>query len=266
MIRQNTNSQSLISNPKSPLPELSTRWDTVGAYQVFSRTCESAGRERLPVVLVHGLSVSSRYLMPTTRRLARNFRVYSPDLPGYGKSPMPPKVLNIDELADVLAAWMDVLELGPAYFVANSMGCQIVAALAQRQPERVRKAVLIGPAMDPTTHHFTGLLRRAVMNMLFEPLSFYPVLIHDYFAAGVHETLRALRYSIADKLDKRAPHVRCPVLVLRGSHDWLVTQPWAERVTSLLPDGRLEVIPHAAHAANYDRPDAVAARTLAFLG
>jgi len=38
------------------------------------------------VVLVHGLGTSSLYIVPTAVRLAQDFRVYAPDLPGFGHS------------------------------------------------------------------------------------------------------------------------------------------------------------------------------------
>ncbi len=39
-----------------------------------------------PVVLVHGLGVSSRYMLPTLALLAPRYRVFAPDLPGFGHS------------------------------------------------------------------------------------------------------------------------------------------------------------------------------------
>ncbi len=72
-----------------PLPHLTTRFDVVNGCGMFARVCTSAGADRLPFVLVHGLSMSSRYLVPVARRLARGYRVYAPDLPGYGKSQHP---------------------------------------------------------------------------------------------------------------------------------------------------------------------------------
>ena len=51
------------------------------------------------VVLVHGLVVSSRYMVPTAELLAAHYRVYAPDLPGFGKSYKPPRVVNVAELS-----------------------------------------------------------------------------------------------------------------------------------------------------------------------
>ncbi len=56
------------------------------------------------VVLVHGLVVSSRYMVPTAERLAPHCRVFAPDLPGFGGSEKPPRVLDVAGLSDALSA------------------------------------------------------------------------------------------------------------------------------------------------------------------
>src|ERR671910_2246631 len=50
---------------------------------------------RPPVVLVHGLVVSSRYMVPTLKRLAAYHRVYAPELPGFGEGEKPRRVLDV---------------------------------------------------------------------------------------------------------------------------------------------------------------------------
>ena len=81
------------------------------------------------IVLIHGLAVSSRYMMPTAMKLTASFHVFLPDLPGFGRSANPPHVLNIDELADALAAWIQTMKLSSVTFLGNSMGCQVIVNL-----------------------------------------------------------------------------------------------------------------------------------------
>jgi len=72
---------------------------------MHARVSEGPTTEGSPtVVLVHGLVVSGRYMLPTLELLAPAFRVYSPDLPGFGKSEKPPRVLDVAGLSDALAA------------------------------------------------------------------------------------------------------------------------------------------------------------------
>jgi pimeloyl-ACP methyl ester carboxylesterase len=221
---------------------------------MFSRLCESNGAERLPFVLVHGLSMSSLYLAPTARRLAQRYRVYAPDLPGYGRSQHPARALDIDGLTAALRKWMDYMELGEVLMLGNSLGCQVIAAFVVQNPERVRRAVLTGPTMDPAIRRMPLLFAQAVRTILHEPLSFYPVLARDYFAAGVRETFQALAFMQQDPIQERLRQVSIPTLVVRGQHDWLASQVWAEQVARLLPDGRLGVIPGGGHVVNFDSP------------
>src|SRR5947208_3308850 len=74
-------------------------WTDVGAVRMHARV----STRRLPpdaprIVLVHGIGVSGRYLMPTATRLAQIFRVYVPDLPGFGLSTKPPEILDVPVL------------------------------------------------------------------------------------------------------------------------------------------------------------------------
>jgi 2-hydroxy-6-oxonona-2,4-dienedioate hydrolase len=55
------------------------------------------------VVLVHGSGLSGRYMIPTAERLAADYPVYVPDLPGFGDSDKPSRVFDVSELADWLA-------------------------------------------------------------------------------------------------------------------------------------------------------------------
>ena len=56
-----------------------------------------------PVVLVHGLGLSGRYMLPVADRLAPRYPVYLPDLPGFGDSAKPARALDVSGLADALA-------------------------------------------------------------------------------------------------------------------------------------------------------------------
>jgi pimeloyl-ACP methyl ester carboxylesterase len=53
--------------------------------------------------------------------------------------------------------------------------------------------------------------------------------------------------------------------VVHGLRDRIVSQRWAEEVTSLLPLARLVVIPGTAHTTNYDWPLEFAREVQTFL-
>ena len=217
------------------------------------------------MVLVHGLVVSSRYMIPTAKRLARHCRVFAPDLPGFGRSERPPRVLDVAGLSDALSAWMGEVGLERAALVGNSFGCQIIADLAVRHPARVERAVLQGPTMDPLGRSVPRQVGRLLIDVPRETLSLLPIELLDYLSAGTRRAWRTFRYTLEDRIEEKLPHMRVPTLVVRGSRDPIVQQRWAEEVTRLLPMGRLVVIPGAAHAVNYGSPLELARVVLQFL-
>lgn len=221
--------------------------------------------EPTPVVLVHGLSVSSLYMVPTARHLAPHRQAFAPDLPGFGESQGPPEALDIPALADALLGWMDRFDLERPVLLGNSMGCQIIADLAARHPARLAAAVLVGPTMDPRAWGVLGQIGRLLRDARHESPASILTQTADYLRFGLRRTLRTLRYALADPFLEKLPRVSVPALVVRGERDPIAPQEWCAQVASALPAGRLVVLPGAPHALNYDRPADLTRTLLGFL-
>ena len=246
-------------------------WTTVNGVRIHARVGSAAAAplarlgDRPPVVLVHGIGVSSRYLVPTARALAADFLVLAPDLPGSGRSNRPGHTLDIVELAGALRDWMDAIGLDRPAFIASSMGCQVVVELAIRSPDRVDKLVLVGPTVVPRWRSVSRQLPRWLLEAAREPLSLWPIILDDYCRFGMRRFFETARFALAHRMEDRLPHVSAPTLVVRGEHDAFVSAEWVEEVARLLPNGRVAVVPRAAHAANYSQPEALARLVRPFL-
>jgi pimeloyl-ACP methyl ester carboxylesterase len=101
--------------------------------------------------------------------------------------------------------------------------------------------------------------------MIHEPIGFWPLLIWDYIVAGLVRTVVTLQHAIADPFDEKLHSVAIPVLVMRGANDPIAPQRWVEEMVQRLPNGRLLVIPFAAHVPNYSAGVAVANAIREFL-
>lgn len=202
---------------------LQSTWTPIGGVQMHARVSVRATRPGPPIVLVHGLGVSSRYMIPTARLLAPHYRVYAPDLPGSGRSGKPRGVLDLAGLAAALAAWLRATGLRNAVLVGNSLGCQTIATLGQRHPDLVARAVFIGPTMDSrarTTHQqFWRLLLDSYREAPSQPL----LTLFDYWVTGPYRTWRTLQYGLQTPLEDQLPHLHFPVLVVRGARDPIVS-------------------------------------------
>jgi 2-hydroxy-6-oxonona-2,4-dienedioate hydrolase len=230
----------------------------VGPHEVASRvwqgpTGPGAARAR-PVVLVHGMVVSSRYHVPLGDLLARRRPVHAPDLPGYGESDQPDRHLDTRELGRELAAWLDASELRTVDLVGNSYGCQVVAETAMARPDLVHRLVFLGPTMDRRGRQLDEQLRRWRMESKTQSPDLQRILARDYAAAGLARARATLRHALEDAIEDKLPFLEAPTLVVRGTRDPIVPQRWAQEVTDLLPDAELAVLPGATHAVNHEQP------------
>ena len=124
------------------------RWARVGKFLMHTLTSKDLSNPAKPaLVLVHGLGVSGRYLIPTGRQLATTYRVYIPDLPGFGQSEKTHPALDLDELVQILVDYMDTQGLAQAHFYANSLGCQLTARLAALYPNSCAEYGAGGPTV-----------------------------------------------------------------------------------------------------------------------
>jgi 2-hydroxy-6-oxonona-2,4-dienedioate hydrolase len=207
-----------------------------------------------PLVLIHGVGLSYRYLMPYAEQMAKYFRVFVPDQFGFGKSHKPNRVLRLPELADGIAYWMEAMGIERAALMGNSVGCQVIVNLAVRHPDRVLRAVLQGPTVDPATRTFFEQMRLWQQNGKNEKHKRNPLFYPDYWECGFYRLLATFGYALEDPTEKKYPHMKCPTLVVRGALDPIVPQRWSEEVARLLPRGRLVLLPGVPHTANLEAP------------
>ncbi|MBC8163979.1 MAG: alpha/beta hydrolase, partial [Roseiflexaceae bacterium] len=223
------------------------------------------GDDRPVFVLIHGLLISSRYMMPTAKRLALYGQVFVPDLPGFGLSENPKHVFTVVELADTLVAWMDVLDLPQAIFIGNSLGCQVLIDLAVRYPMRVRGLILTAPALDPFGGNMVQQFIHLMMDAPLEHFSLALPLFIDIFAGGPYRALLTFRDAMADPVVTKLPQIQAPTLIVRGERDPVVSQRWVEKMNASVPNSCLVIIPGGPHGVNYSTPDALVEIVRAFL-
>jgi pimeloyl-ACP methyl ester carboxylesterase len=124
---------------------------------------EEAG-EGIPVVLLHGLTATHRYVVMGSRTLERGgHRVVAYDARGHGRSSAAPSPdgygYGYDALVDDLLAVLDAFELDRAVLAGASMGAHTLLRVALQAPERVAGIVAITPAYDPAAHATASFAR-----------------------------------------------------------------------------------------------------------
>ncbi len=193
-----------------------------------------------PLVLVHGGSGSWTHWVRNIAPLVAAGRVvYAPDLPGCGDSDPPPTGGDGDVLPEWIEAGANAL-FGDAAcdVVAFSFGAMVSGLAAARDPQRVRRLVLVGaPALstgkvthiglEPWTRVTDRAARDAILRRNLRRLMFARDASVDDFAFGLYvdsllrDRLTGRRLAQTDLLARTLPAVACPVWGVWGAKDAL---------------------------------------------
>ncbi len=131
-----------VATHRSAVPVTSVHRVEADGIQVFYR---SAGDASAPVVLLlHGFPTSSFMFRELIPRLADQYRVIAPDLPGFGFTEVPEGrkyVYSFDALAGTIEAFTNALSLSRYAIYVFDYGAPTGFRLATRHPERVTAIV-----------------------------------------------------------------------------------------------------------------------------
>ena len=97
-----------------------------------------------PLVLVHGFLGSSQMWKPQIECFKKNYRVITPDLPGFGKSNKSNSCNSIISMAEIIIDCLKKKEIVKFYLLGHSMGGMIVQEMAKIAGNKILKLICYG--------------------------------------------------------------------------------------------------------------------------
>ncbi len=194
----------------------------------------------------------------------RGHRVVRIDHPGHGGA----SLAEVRDVADLAARALAAVGDGAFSFVGLSLGGAVGMQLALTVPERLERLVLACTAArfgEPgqwderaATVRADGLaaIADAVLDRWFTP-AFEHVDTYREMLLGVDPEGYARCCEALSRWDARGQlgGVQAPVLAIAAAGDPSTPPVELERIVAEIPDARLEVIGHAAHAVNVEQAD-----------
>jgi pimeloyl-ACP methyl ester carboxylesterase len=110
----------------------------VDGFKVFYREAGHRGAPKL--LLLHGFPSAGHMFRDLIPRLADDFHIVAPDLPGFGQSDMPPRdqfTYTFDHIADVIERFTEVIGFDRFAVYVFDYGAPTGFRLALRHPERI---------------------------------------------------------------------------------------------------------------------------------
>lgn len=235
-----------------------------------------------PVVLVHGLGSRAEDWDKLAPSLAEaGYRVYLPDLPGYGQSERPADFsYSMPDEAAMVSGFMDALGLKQVDLGGWSMGGWIAQEIAAKHPERVKKLMLFDSAglywkPEWNTELFTPTTAEEIaeLDVLLMP---NPPRVPSFVAKDIlrisKQNAWVIHRALASMLDGRdvtdrlLPQLKMPVLIVWGSEDHITPLALGDAMHKLVPQSQMEVIAGCGHLAPNQCADQMAPGVIEFLG
>lgn len=226
----------------------------------------AASALRPPVVLVHGIGASHRYLSRLHATLALDGPVHSIDMPGYAGLPKPERDVSVEAMAHALTAVIAGLDLGPVVLVGHSMGSQWVVETAVQRPDLVTDVVIMGPVADAAHRTVRAQLTALALDTLGETPTVNGIVFTDYLRCGVPWYLAQVRHMLSYPIEERLAALGAPLLVLRGARDPIAGREWCRALRDAAATATLVEIPRGFHVVQHTAPRAVAAAIRALTG
>lgn len=241
-----------------------------------------------PVVFIHGYPLNSTCWTEVATEMEGRYRVITPDLRGFGKSPVPDAIYRMEELAEDVAVLLESLKLEKYVLVGHSMGGYVALTLARLHPERLTALGLIcsqatadseetkqNRAKQAQTALEDGseAIANSMLPKMFAPSVYQDDeddlrgqvrrMIESTKPRGIYGALHgmALRPDSTDLL----PTLTMPTLVLTTDQDKLIPPFKSEDMAELLPNAQLVTVHDAGHMPMLEQPRATAAAILNFL-
>jgi len=231
----------------------------------------------VPVAFVHGFPHNRTLWAPQIGALVDRARCIAPDLRGFGESSTHGP-FSIDQFADDVALLLRGLGIERAVVAGISMGGYVAFALWRRHRSLVRALVLAdtraGADSDEARAKRIALIDVArtrgsgavadnqITGMLGKTTrAKRPALIDEVHrmleSAGVDGIVGALE-AMMGRIDSTTTlaTIDVPTLVVVGSEDVLTPVSEAELLREAIRGSKLEVIEHAGHVSNFERPAA----------
>ncbi|MGZ4292530.1 MAG: alpha/beta fold hydrolase [Gaiellaceae bacterium] len=223
------------------------------------------------VVLLHSALGDSRLWRRQVEALRPSFDVVTPDLPGWGATPLPTEPFS---LVDVVAAEL------PAILVGNSFGGAVALRTALAHPDTVERLVLVGaglPAWD-WTEEMRDYFAAEEQAIEAGDLDAATEINLEFWVAPGHrdevrpQQRRALELQTAHAepevlWPEMAPLSSLPMrtLVIVGEDDKADFLAIAQHLAEEIPDADLAIVPGAGHLVGIDQPEELNALLLEFL-
>ena len=234
--------------------------------------------EGQPLVLIHGLLDSAFGFRKIIPYLDKKFKLYIIDIPGFGKSKLPPiqYLYQVDIFSDMIYKVFQKLSLDNIVLCGHSMGGLIAQhiAIQDSKNKRIQKLVLLStggiphPERDkmravlfPADHEEVG---RLLQHLYYKETPMPSKLIRKTLVHNWNS--REYKFLAENTIEreteiffgKEARKIKIPTWIISGKQDLITTPEAMKTLKSYIRGSKLILLEHTRHAIHLEKPKDVA--------
>jgi len=211
------------------------------------------------VVLLHGWGCDLNIFSKIHYHLEKYFKVYSIDLPGFGKSEEPDEVWGVEEYTSIIEEFLKLKNIYNPILIGHSFGGRISILFASRNP--VNKLVLIDTAgvkpkrkLKYYLKIFSYKIIKHILKLFYKPDKFKVILekfkkksgSSDYRNAS-DQMRKILSKIVNEDLKYIMFKIKAPTLLIWGENDIETPVKDAKIIETLIPNVGLVILKNAGH-------------------
>jgi pimeloyl-ACP methyl ester carboxylesterase len=227
-----------------------------------------------PVICLHGAGAGAVTWYPSIGAISESFRVFVPDIVGYGDSDKPCAPYDRPYFSKWLNDFLIKMKIPKAHIVGLSQGGAIALQFAIDNPEKVDKIVLVdsgGLGARVSFWALAGIIwlnsfPSSVANRFNSPYilhnpesrdlnhSLYSVAVIK--SAGGKNAFKQGRGSAISKIPEESlQQIKNETLIIWGKDDRLFSVEHGEIAAKIIPNAKIHVIADAGHLPLIDQPE-----------
>jgi pimeloyl-ACP methyl ester carboxylesterase len=248
---------------------------------------DSGARDRPALLFIHGFPLDHGMWDSQVARFAKEFRVITVDLRGFGASPTGAGPYTLDSLAEDVIGVLNRLRIPRATVVAHSMGGYVALRAMAKYPERFRSLVLSDSRAEADSNE-AKLKRLSQVDALakgqLEP--FADSIVHGLFAESFAARQPAVVKAYRESTLRNSPvalqagllalmarpdstnvlfSIRVPTLVIFGAEDHLISPSVGRELSAKIAGAQFALVESAGHVPSVENPDRFNELLAAFL-
>lgn len=221
------------------------------------------------ILCLHGWGGRTESLRPICNILKGMFTIYSLDLPGFGRSFLPPFSWQTSDYGLFIKAFLEHFKIQRPDIIGHSFGGKIALWIAANYPDLIKRLVLISPSglkkKRRLGYYFKVFIGKIAKGLPFnlKDMIYEKIGSDDYKASGRMKPtlLKVLKEDFRPLLSK----ILAKTLIIWGENDKETPLYQGKIMEKEIKDAKLEIIKDSGHFCYLEKPQYVSSIIFDFL-